>query len=314
MIVARNILLAERTGGRVHCQHISAADSVRLLREAHRRGVRITAEACPHHFTLTDAALAGSDSFWREDGRGLLPATLPADERPAWPAYDTNFKMNPPLRTARDRAAVLEGIADGTIEILASDHAPHCNYEKEVEFDYAPFGITGLETELALALMRLYHSGLMPLANVIERFTTGPARLLKLAAKGTLAVGDATGFYVPEKDAFWPNYFVSLADYLDSIRKMATLPAKRAVLSHNCVLYGNVREHLHYAMSATEKYHKSLLSRLESGESAEKIAIDMARFVDGITDIQPFRVMYDLSKLLIHRSQKADPGISFSLE
>jgi len=146
MIVARNILLAERTGARVHCQHISAADSVRLLREARRRGVRITAEACPHHFTLTDAALAGSESFWREDGRGLLPETLPADERPAWPAYDTNFKMNPPLRTARDRAAVLEGIADGTIEILASDHAPHCNYEKEVEFDYAPFGITGLET------------------------------------------------------------------------------------------------------------------------------------------------------------------------
>jgi len=203
MIVARNILLAERTGARVHCQHISAADSVRLLREARRRGVRITAEACPHHFTLTDAALAGSESFWREDGRGLLPETLPADERPAWPAYDTNFKMNPPLRTARDRAAVLEGIADGTIEILASDHAPHCNYEKEVEFDYAPFGITGLETELALALMRLYHSGLMPLADVVERFTTGPARLLKLATKGTLAVGADADVTVFDPDAHW---------------------------------------------------------------------------------------------------------------
>jgi dihydroorotase len=203
MIVARNILLAERTGARVHCQHISAADSVRLLREARRRGVRITAEACPHHFTLTDSALAGSESFWREDGRGLLPETLPAGEQPAWPAYDTNFKMNPPLRTARDRAAVLEGIADGTIEILASDHAPHCNYEKEVEFDYAPFGITGLETELALALMRLYHSGLMPLTDVIARFTTGPARLLKLAAKGTLAVGADADVTVFDPDARW---------------------------------------------------------------------------------------------------------------
>ena len=133
-------------------------------------------------------------------------------------------------------------------------------------------------------------------------------------SEGTLAVGDATGFYVPEKDAFWPNYFVSLSDYLDSMRKMAALPAKRAVLSHNCVLYGNVRDHLSYAMRATEKYHKALLARLEAGESAEKIAIDMARFVDGITDIQPFRVMYDLSKLLIHRSQKADPNTSFALE
>jgi 2-aminobenzoylacetyl-CoA thioesterase len=132
--------------------------------------------------------------------------------------------------------------------------------------------------------------------------------------EGTLVVGDATGFYVPEKDAFWPNYFVSLADYLNSIRKMAMLPAKRAVLSHNCVLYGKVREHLQYAMGATEKYHREILARLAAGESAEKIAIDKARFVDGITDIQPFRVMYDLSRLLINRSQKADADISFTLE
>jgi 2-aminobenzoylacetyl-CoA thioesterase len=132
--------------------------------------------------------------------------------------------------------------------------------------------------------------------------------------EGTLIVGDATGFYVPEKDAFWPNYFVSLADYLNSIRKLATLSAKRAVLSHNCIIYGKVREHLQYALNATEKYHRELLARLANGESAEKIAIDKARFVDSITDIQPFRIMYDLSKLLINRSQKADPNISFSLE
>jgi len=133
------------------------------------------------------------------------------------------------------------------------------------------------------------------------------------ATEGTLVVGDGTGFYVPEKDAFWPNYFVSLADYLNSIRKLAALPAKRAVLSHNCVIYGKVKEHLQYALSATEKYHREILARLAAGESAEKIAIDKARFVDSITDIQPFRIMYDLSKLLINRSQKADPNLSFSL-
>ena len=130
----------------------------------------------------------------------------------------------------------------------------------------------------------------------------------------TLAVGDATGFYVPEKDAFWPNYFVSLEDYLNSIRTMANLPAKRAVLSHNCVIFGRVREHLKYAMKATEKYHHELLRRLAKGESAERIAMDKARFVDSITDIQPFRIMYDLSKVLISRSQKADPSVSFSME
>jgi len=132
-------------------------------------------------------------------------------------------------------------------------------------------------------------------------------------AGGNLVVGDATGFYVPEKDAFWPNYFVSLEDYLNSIRKLAALSAKRAVLSHNCVIYGNVRGHLQHAMSATERYHRDLLERLARGESAERIAIDKARFVDSITDIQPFKIMYDLSKLMINRSQKADPDISFKL-
>ncbi len=188
LIVARDILLAERTGARVHCQHVSAAGSVRLLREAKERGVRISGEACPHHFMLTDAAVAGSQEFWRDDGRGLLPngETHPL---PQWPAYDTHFKMNPPLRTAADRAAVIEGVSDGTLEVLATDHAPHCNYEKEVEFDYAPFGITGLETGLALALMRFARPGGMDLSALLARFTTGPAKLLRLATKGSLAVG-----------------------------------------------------------------------------------------------------------------------------
>jgi dihydroorotase len=188
MIVARNIVLAELSGTRVHCQHVSTAGSVALLRTAKQRGLPVSGEACPHHFTLTDAALAGSEKFWKADGAGISGFDGAEGPRPAWPAYDTHFKMNPPLRTARDRAAILEAIADGTIEVLCSDHAPHCDYEKEVEFDYAPFGITGLETELALALMQLVHAGRLSLPDLIAKFTLAPARLLRLP-KGTLRVG-----------------------------------------------------------------------------------------------------------------------------
>jgi dihydroorotase len=202
MIVARNILLAELTGTKIHCQHLSAAGSVALIREAKKRGVPISGEACPHHFTLTDAAVAGSEKFWAQDGRPLLNSQLSALNPPAWPGYDTNFKMNPPLRSARDREAILEGLADGTIEILCSDHAPHCDYEKEVEFDYAPFGITGLETELALSLMQLVHTKRISLAGMIAKFTVNPARLLNLA-KGTLSVGADADVTVFDPDCEW---------------------------------------------------------------------------------------------------------------
>ncbi|MDB6108962.1 MAG: Dihydroorotase, partial [Pedosphaera sp.] len=188
MIVARNILLAELTGTQVHCQHLSTAGSVQLLREARKRGVPISGEACPHHFVLTDATIAGSEKFWAADGAGVFGYGSATTGRPVWPSYDTNFKMNPPLRSARDREAILEGLVDGTLEILGSDHAPHCDYEKEVEFDYAPFGITGLETELSLSLMQLYHTKRLGLAELIAKFTVAPARLLRLA-KGTLKPG-----------------------------------------------------------------------------------------------------------------------------
>lgn len=200
LIVARNILLAEATGAQVHLQHLSTAGSVQLLREAKQRGLRISGEACPHHFTLTDAAVAGSEKFWSTDGQGLLEET--AGERPAWPAYDTNLKMNPPLRSARDREAVLEGLADGTIEVLCSDHAPHCDYEKEVEFDYAPFGITGLETELALALGQLYHTHRLSLSEVLAKYTVGPAHLLGLK-KGTLSIGADADITVLDPERRW---------------------------------------------------------------------------------------------------------------
>jgi dihydroorotase len=201
-IVARNILLAELTGARIHCQHLSAVGSVRLIREAKKRGVPISGEACPHHFTLTDAAIAGSDEFWKQDGSAINGFGKGAEANPVWPAYDTRFKMNPPLRSAADREAILEGIVDGTIEILGSDHAPHCDYEKEVEFDYAPFGITGLETELALSLMQLVHTKRLGLPEVIARFTTAPARLLGLS-KGTLSVGADADVTVLDPDVEW---------------------------------------------------------------------------------------------------------------
>jgi dihydroorotase len=175
IIVARNIMLAELTDWHVHCQHLSSAGSVRLMREAKKRGVKISAEACPHHFTLTDESCKG---------------------------YDTNFKMSPPLRTQNDMEAILEGLADGTIEVICSDHAPHCAFEKEVEFDKAPFGILGLETELALSLMALVHKKLLTLPQLIAKFTTGPARLLRLN-KGTLSVGADADITVMDPAREW---------------------------------------------------------------------------------------------------------------
>jgi dihydroorotase len=162
LIVARNILLAELSDHHIHCQHISAAGSVRLLRDARRRGVKISAEICPHHIALTDESVQ---------------------------AFDTNFKMNPPLRSPEDVKALLGGIADGTLSILASDHAPHAGFEKEVEFDQAPFGIVGLETELGLFLTVLLHKHkTVDLRRIIEMYTVEPARLLKLEG-GTLSAG-----------------------------------------------------------------------------------------------------------------------------
>ena len=175
-IVMRNILLAELCDHRIHCQHLSAAGSVRLLREAKARGVKISGELCPHHIALTDEAIQ---------------------------SFDTNFKMNPPLRAQRDVDALLEGIADGTIDILASDHAPHAKFEKEVEFDAAPFGILGLETELGLFLDLLVHkTKTIRVARLIEMFTVNPARLIGSKA-GTLSVGAAADVTLIDPELEW---------------------------------------------------------------------------------------------------------------
>jgi dihydroorotase len=216
IIVARNILLAELTDWHIHCQHVSTAGAVRLIREAKKRGIKISGEACPHHWTLTDAAIGGSEKFWAEKrklfqtngGRGVSPVHsnqrtggTPIPPSISWAAYDTNFKMNPPLRTAADADAVLEGLADGTLEIISSDHAPHCGYEKEVEFDYAPFGILGLETELPLSL-ELVHQKILTLPKLIEKFTVAPAKLLRLQ-KGTLSVGADADVTIINPDVEW---------------------------------------------------------------------------------------------------------------
>ncbi len=162
VIVARNILLSELCDSPIHCQHISSGGSVRLLRDAKARGVRVSGEVCPHHIALTDKFLQ---------------------------TFDSNYKMNPPLRTERDIEALLEGLADGTLEILCSDHAPHAFYEKEVEFDQAPFGITGLETEFGIFCDILVHQRkVMGIGRLIELFTANPARLLSLN-RGTLSIG-----------------------------------------------------------------------------------------------------------------------------
>ncbi|MBA3544725.1 MAG: dihydroorotase [Chthoniobacterales bacterium] len=175
-IVARNILLAELCDHRIHCQHISAAGSVRLLREARARGVKISGEVCPHHIALTDEAIQD---------------------------FDTDFKMNPPLRTQDDIDALLAGIADGTLDILASDHAPHARFEKEVEFDAAPFGIVGLETELGLFLELLIHrQEVIGLPRLIELLTVNPAQLLGLEA-GTLSLGAAADVTLIDPGMEW---------------------------------------------------------------------------------------------------------------
>jgi dihydroorotase len=175
-MVMRNILLAELCDHRIHCQHISAAGSVRLIREARARGVKISGEVCPHHVALTDAAIQN---------------------------FDTNCKMNPPLRTQADIDAIIEGIADRTLTILCSDHAPHAAFEKEVEFDQAPFGIVGLETELGLFIDILVHKRkAISINRLIEMFTLEPAKLLKIDA-GTLSLGARADVTLIDPDLEW---------------------------------------------------------------------------------------------------------------
>jgi dihydroorotase len=188
IMVARDIRLAEITKGRLHIQHISTARSVDLVREGKRRGVRVTAEACPHHFTLTDESIRTS-------------------------SFDSNFKMNPPLRTHADVEAVIGGLVDGTIDIIATDHAPHAPEKKLRELDLAPFGIVGLETLIPITIKALIEPGHLSWMEVIRRLTVNPAWLLGLGeTKGTLRHGADADVTLIDPEARWtidPERFYS---------------------------------------------------------------------------------------------------------
>jgi dihydroorotase len=176
IMVERDASVAEMTGGRVHVAHMSARQSLRAVRTAKSRGIAITCEVAPHHFTLTDEALTE---------RG---------------GYDTNTKMNPPLREEADRAAMIEGLRDGSIDVIATDHAPHHADEKALEFDKAPFGIVGLETAVPLCLDRLVHAGVIGLPRLVELLSLHPARILGVAG-GTLVAGGPADLTVLAPDA-----------------------------------------------------------------------------------------------------------------
>lgn len=185
IMVSRDIMLAELTGGRLHIAHISTERSVDLVRQAKKRGVNVTAETCPHYFTLTDDAVK---------------------------SYDTNTKMNPPLRTARDIEAIKAGLADGTIDCIATDHAPHTEEEKNKEYDLAPFGIIGLETLLGLVVTELIEPGILSWPAAIATMTRNPAKIFNLSGRGSLAAGSIADVTVINPGAsytFGPNDFLS---------------------------------------------------------------------------------------------------------
>ena len=172
----RDVILAEATGAHVHIAHVSTKGAVEAVRRAKNEGLNVTCEVTPHHFTLTDRAVEG---------------------------YDTNTKMAPPLRSEEHLAAVIEGLRDGTIDAIATDHAPHHADEKALEYDRAPMGITGLETAIGLAFNELVHKGVIGLARLVELCSTNPARIFKLAGRGTLAPGSIADVTIVDPDLRW---------------------------------------------------------------------------------------------------------------
>jgi dihydroorotase len=184
VMIARDLLLAELTGGHIHIQHVSTRRGVEMIRRAKEQGIRVTAEATPHHITLTDAAVD---------------------------AYRTDAKVNPPLRSEADRLAVIDGLRDGTLDIIATDHAPHHYDEKEQAFDDAPFGLVGLETCVGIILTHAVSQGVIGLSDMVERMSCAPARAFNLVG-GTLAAGGVADVSVIDPNAKWtvdPKQFLS---------------------------------------------------------------------------------------------------------
>jgi dihydroorotase len=175
IIVMRDILMAEYTGGKIHIAHISTKKSVEMVREAKKKGINVTAEVTPHHFTLTDDAVK---------------------------TYDTNTKMSPPLRNREDIDEILKGLKDGTIDCIASDHAPHSIEEKEVEYDYAPNGILGLETEVGLVFTELYHNKVLNLNQIVEKLSINPRKILNLPIS-KFDVGEVANLTILDPDEVW---------------------------------------------------------------------------------------------------------------
>lgn len=174
--VVRDIVLAEETGVHIHIAHISSKGAIEAVRRAKNEGVRVTCEVTPHHFTLTDRAVEG---------------------------YDTNTKMAPPLRSEDHLDAILQGIQDGTIDAIATDHAPHHSDEKALEYDRAPFGITGLETAVGITFNELVHKGLIDLSRMVEMCSTNPARIFKLDGRGTLRPGSIADVTILDPSRSW---------------------------------------------------------------------------------------------------------------
>jgi dihydroorotase len=175
LIVSRDIQIAEYTGGVVHMAHISTKNAVQLVREAKSKGINVTAEVTPHHFALTDETVK---------------------------TYDTNYKMNPPLRTQEDVDAIIAALIDGTIDCIASDHAPHSIEEKEQEFQYAPNGILGLETMVGISLSELYHKKVLTLKDIVEKLSVNPRKILNLPLI-KCSVGEKANFTILDLDAVW---------------------------------------------------------------------------------------------------------------
>lgn len=189
LIVMRDILVAEYTGAKIHIAHISTKKSVDMVREAKAKGIRVTAEVTPHHFTLTDDAVK---------------------------TYDTNVKMNPPLRTKKDVDAIIEGLKDGTLDCIASDHAPHTIEEKEVEFEYAPNGIIGLETQIGLALTELYHKKILTIEQLIEKLSVNPRKILNIPVP-QIKKGEPANLTILDLNIVWTvNKFKSFSKSINT--------------------------------------------------------------------------------------------------
>ncbi|HKW66397.1 MAG TPA: dihydroorotase, partial [Terriglobales bacterium] len=180
-VIERDVQLAQATGGHYHVAHLSTAEALKVVRRGKRAHVRVTCEATPHHFALTDDDVGD---------------------------YNTNFKMNPPLRSAADREALQVALADGTVDAIATDHAPHALHEKQVEFERAAFGIIGMETALGLAMTRLHRERGVPLSRIVELFSSGPARVIGLKSRGSLQRGYHADITIFDPKARW-TYDVS---------------------------------------------------------------------------------------------------------